>query len=309
MRTAIFAAAIGLAAAQPHRHAHQHLHQQRNPTPDTDIVTVPGPTVIAYELNGAVISQEEVLEGIKNGSLIWANGAPQVQTSSSTSLAAYTSSASSSSSSVSVAPTTSSSSYVATSSTSLSSYSAPSSSSVAASSSSASASASSGTSSSSSSSSSGSVSGGSGVNSAFPDGELDCSTFPSDYGAMYVSYMGLGGWIGIQDPGSDSGGFSNIETVTSSSCPGGSSCCSEGMYCSYACPAGYQKSQWPTTQGSTGQSVGGLLCQNGKLHLTNSDLSSNICIPGATQVNIQVENQLSQSVAVCRTDYPGSCHS
>jgi len=76
------------------------------------------------------------------------------------------------------------------------------------------------------------------------------------------------------------------------------------MMCSYACPAGYQKSQWPTSQGSTGQSVGGIQCSNGKLHLTNPSLSSSLCIAGAG--GVQAQNNAGGVVAICRTDYPGT---
>lgn len=291
-------AGIGLAVAHPSRHArHAHHHDARAPSPVADVVSVPGPTVITYELNGQVISQADVQEGIKNGSLIWADGAPQVQSSSSASVALnenQRTTPKTSTSESAAAPTTSATS----------SYVAPSTTSEAASTSSAS-STDSAASSASSSSSQGSVSStGVGIDTAFPDASISCSDFPQSYGAVYVDYMGLGGWIGIQNPGSGSGGFSNIETVEASQCSG-SNCCAEGSYCSYACPPGYQKSQWPSTQGSTGQSVGGLLCQNGVLHLTNSDLSSNLCIPGTDAVTVLVQNEMSDNVAVCRTDYPG----
>ncbi|KAK2836065.1 Secreted beta-glucosidase sun1 [Arthroderma sp. PD_2] len=74
--------------------------------------------------------------------------------------------------------------------------------------------------------------------------------------------------------------------------------------CSYACPPGYQKSQWPSRQGSTGESVGGLECSDGKLHLTHPELSKKLCIPGVG--GVKVKNTLGQNVAVCRTDYPGT---
>ena len=74
--------------------------------------------------------------------------------------------------------------------------------------------------------------------------------------------------------------------------------------CSYACPPGYQKSQWPAEQGSTGQSVGGLFCnENNKLVKTNPDLSKTLCIKGTGAV--KVVNKLSTNAAFCRTDYPG----
>ncbi|KAK3722549.1 Sperm-associated antigen 4 protein, partial [Vermiconidia calcicola] len=141
---------------------------------------------------------------------------------------------------------------------------------------------------------------GSGVDSEFPDGELSCDNFPSEYGAVSVDWIGLGGWTGVQKPGSSSGGYGDILTVTS----GGG--CTEGAFCSYACPPGYQKAQWPETQGVTGQSVGGVLCEGGKLRLTNHALSNKLCIPGASQVDIRVRNDMGDHVAVCRTDYPGT---
>ena len=252
LTTALLSAAISLAAAQPHvghsHHQYLHHHMKRD-----DVDVVPGPTVIAYVLNGNPISSQEVQEGIKNGTLVWANGAPSLAPSPPSSAYATPSPSSSPSPSPSSSPSTSSD------------YS----------------------------------SSGQGVTSEFPDGTLSCSTFPSDYGAVAVDWLGLGGWTGVQNPGSDSGGFGNILTVTS----GG---CTEGSYCSYACPPGYQKSQWPTTQGSTGQSVGGILCQGGKLHLTNSAMSTSLCMQGASEVTVQATNNMGQGVAVCRTDYPGT---
>jgi len=298
---ALLSAAVAVAAAQHNHHAHQHLHQDVKR--DDSVVVVPGPTVIAYVLNGQPISEADVLEGIKNGTLVWAQGgalsvAPSASPTTSSTWVASTSSAAPSSS------TTSTSSWSASPSSSSSSSSAPTSSAPASSS------AAYTWSSESSSSSSGSDSNfdsdsSTGLDTPFPDGELDCSTFPSDYGAVAVDWLGLGGWTGIQNPGSSIGGFADILTVTESTCDG-SSCCSEGSYCSYACPAGYQKSQWPTEQGSTGQSVGGIQCVNGKLRLTNPSLSSTLCMTGATEVTVLVKNELSQNVAVCRTDYPGT---
>ncbi|GAB7340139.1 hypothetical protein MBLNU457_6623t1 [Dothideomycetes sp. NU457] len=295
----IYLAAAGLAAAQPHRHVHQHLHaEKRVPTPVDDVVAVPGPTIVLYSLNGQLISEDEVMNGIKNGSLLWADGAPQVAPAPSSSVnfqakQAYipptqpaAPSSTSESSSVYVAPTTSSTSVYVAPTTSSSVYVAPTTSST---SSAAPA----------SSSSASSSFGGSGTSTPFPNGEIDCSEFPSAYGAVALNYLNLEGWSGIQYPNTVSPlGYDNIDTSNS----GG---CFEGAFCSYACPAGYQKSQWPSLQGITHQSVGGLLCQGGKLHLTNQAFQT-LCIPGASEVNVQVVNKLSQQVSVCRTDYPGT---
>lgn len=250
-------------AASPHLHRRHHHAEKRA----ADYITL-------YELDGQVIPEKDVIEGCKNGTLIMASGACP---------SAVASTAPPSTSSAAPTPTPSSSKTAAAF------YQQPSSSSTTTSSvSSASSSAAAAT----PASSSGGSSGGKGLDKDFPDGSISCSTFPSDYGPISVDWMQLGGWSGIQ-----SGSASSLSTVTA----GGS--CSEGNYCSYACPPGYQKSQWPTTQGSTGQSIGGLLCEGGKLKLTNSALSSKLCIPGTG--NVQVQNTLSKNVAVCRTDYPG----
>ncbi|KAI9850507.1 MAG: hypothetical protein M1838_005571 [Thelocarpon superellum] len=135
----------------------------------------------------------------------------------------------------------------------------------------------------------------SGLGSDFPDGTLPCD-FPSGYGAVYLGYLGLNGWSGIQGPDSDQ----NANVVGNSS----NNNCSPGDTCSYACPEGYQKSQWPVADEGDGRSIGGLLCgQDNKLHLTNPGLSNSLCIQGVGGVS--VDNEVG-SIAVCRTDYPGT---
>lgn len=283
----LLSAAVAVSAAQPHRHAHQHLHKEKR-----DVITVEPATEVVYVLNGIPIPEIEVQEGLKNGTLVLANNGEI----SSASAPAYTSTSSTPAPTTWAAPTT-------TSSSSSSVYTPPSSSEAPTSSYVAPLSQVSSALSAIGSSVASTASWGSsstGVDAEFPDGELSCSTFPSDYGAVAVDWLGHGGWTGVQTPGSDNGGFSNILTALS-----GESC-TEGSYCSYACPPGYQKSQWPTTQGSTGQSVGGLLCDGGKLKLTNPDLSKNLCMTGAEGITVLVQNKLSQNVAVCRTDYPGT---
>ncbi|KAL2051362.1 hypothetical protein ABVK25_008414 [Lepraria finkii] len=78
-----------------------------------------------------------------------------------------------------------------------------------------------------------------------------------------------------------------------------------GAMCSYACPPGCQKSQWPSAQDATGQSVVGISCNlDGKLALTTPGLSKNLCIPGTGMVTVQ--NKMSNNAATCRADYPGT---
>ncbi|KAI5793036.1 hypothetical protein EDC01DRAFT_745854 [Geopyxis carbonaria] len=129
-----------------------------------------------------------------------------------------------------------------------------------------------------------------GVGTAFEDGTLDCSTFPSQYGAVKTSWVNPQGWSGVQ-----------YKEGTGKWATGSE--CVEGAYCSYACPTGYSKAQWPAEQPADGQSIGGLLCKNGKLYRTRTEAST-LCEQGET--GTQVENKLGQSVAICRTDYPGT---
>ena len=143
------------------------------------------------------------------------------------------------------------------------------------------------------------ISEGQGLELEFPDGEIDCSTFPSEYGPIEVEWANLDGWSGIQYVTVEGDAATHIVTAV----PGGKGCI-PGAMCSYACPPGYQKSQWPSTQGATGQSVGGIQCNaNGKLSLTNPDLSKTLCIKGTGATHVQ--NKLSSNAAICRTDYPG----
>jgi hypothetical protein len=112
----------------------------------------------------------------------------------------------------------------------------------------------------------------------------------------------MGGWIGIQKTPSYTPGDASISEIHTGIAGDN---CGPNMFCSYACPAGYQKSQWPSSQGNTGQSIGGLYCNsNGKLEIVNAALSSKLCIKGTGEV--KVKNTLSKNVPICRTDYPGT---
>lgn len=301
----VFLATAGVVvAATPHRHAHRHAHKR---SPVLDVVTVPGPTVYAFEFNGKSMTQDEVCQGIKDGTLEWAPGthdppncasltAPK---SSSTPVPTTASTPSPTPSAVAnelykVASSSASSSTPAVSATAASpTAAAPT------------------AASSQSPSKAPASSGGSGstdidnnpnTDSPFPDGQLDCSHFPSDYGAIPISWMGLGGWSGIQLVQMDGNSVSHI--VTAKAGQGCANTPDGTAMCSYACPPGYQKSQWPTEQGSTGQSVGGLMCgSDNKLHLTNPGLSKHLCIQGTGAADVQ--NTLGTNVAICRTDYPG----
>jgi hypothetical protein len=140
----------------------------------------------------------------------------------------------------------------------------------------------------------------------FPNGKIPCNEFPYGYGAMPINHEGLGGWSGIQDPGYRGGdGYDDIRTVVSGSCKDGS-CCTPGTWCSYGCPNPYLKLSFPKMQGRTGQSIGGLFCNdNGMLEMADGSIGKTMCGQGSTEMTVKVQNKLSKSVSICRTDYPG----
>ncbi|CAI5757157.1 unnamed protein product [Candida verbasci] len=122
----------------------------------------------------------------------------------------------------------------------------------------------------------------------FQDGVHDCSSVPTGQGVIPVDWIsGLnGGWTSIMKENGDT-----------------SSTCQDGFYCSYACQAGMSKTQWPSEQPSSGISVGGLYCKNGKLYRSNAD-QKYLCSWGKN--NVDFVSNISKNVAICRTDYPGS---
>ena len=147
----------------------------------------------------------------------------------------------------------------------------------------------------------GDSSGGTGLDAKFESGKVSCSEFPSDYGALSVDYLDFGGWCGIQRTPDYSVGDAAISYIETAIKGEG---CTRGAFCSYACPPGYQKTQWPEAQGNTKQSIGGLYCNaDGKLELTRKGQST-LCSAGVEGIFIQ--NDLDDAVSTCRTDYPGT---
>ncbi|KAJ9663241.1 Sperm-associated antigen 4 protein [Coniosporium apollinis] len=289
--TALLLATAGLAVAQPHN-KHQHLHNKRVPTAAADVV-VPGPTVVVYELNGKLISADDVRQGIRNGSLVWA-GDGELESATPSPVASSTKE-----------PPKETPAPVQAQAYPKSSTAQPALSEAAPAPSSADSPKPKPTSDSNKGSGKKSWMLGEGLDRDFPDGEIDCSHFPSEYGAIPIKWVGLGGWTGVQSPNvRAAGGFDDIMSVTTAQCKNGN-CCLEGAFCSYSCPPGYQKSQWPSTQGLTGQSIGGILCKGGKLYKTNSALSNKLCMKGTDKVSVKVKNTMNEVAAVCRTDYPG----
>lgn len=280
--------AATLAAAQ-HKHAHRHPARHGSPVEarNPDVTeTVPAAVVTVYELNGDDIPWDEVEAGLKDGKYVLvgdkistvipvppSTSSTPTPTPSTSEAAKFFEKPSTSTTPTStyVPPTTS-----AAPTTSSTPAPAP-------------------------GSSSSSSNGGGNIDSDFPSGTIPCSHFPSDYGAVYIDWLGLGGWSGIQNTPNYNildNVISYIETAVSGST------CTENSFCSYACPAGYQKSQWPKAQGNTGQSIGGLYCNsNGMLELSRES-ETKICTRGVG--GVKVTNKLSSNAAICRTDYPGS---
>ncbi|GAO14748.1 uncharacterized protein UV8b_04562 [Ustilaginoidea virens] len=307
--------AIG-ATANSHHHLHRHAKKEAPASPDSShgpnvvVEYVPGPVEIVYQLDGKVLNPEEAAAGLKGGLFVVVGETTPTYTpppppTSSSSTASTTSEKSlgaqflekptSSSSSSTPAPTTSSTTSSATPS--------PTSSSAAASTTSSTTSKPQPTSSQASKPSSPSGgSAGKGLDAEFPSGKVPCSVFPSDYGAVPLDYLNFGGYSGLQFLSdfslATSLSISNIVTGIAGNT------CGPNCMCSYACPPGYQKSQWSSAQGSTKQSVGGVWCnKDGYLELTRPSVKT-LCIPGAGGVTVQ--NDLGDVVSICRTDYPGT---
>lgn len=278
VRAALAATLVVGTAAGPHQH--QHFHAKRHEhaglekrVPVTVTTYVPA-TVTEYRLDGQRMSNEDAEEGIRRGNYVVQGESTPTSSSSVSSL-----SSSSSSSSTSIASSTSTSMGAqfyeqrqSSTSSSSSSWSSPTPS---------------------------ATPSRTGVDVNFPS-DYPCSKFPKEYGAFPISWLNTGGWTSLQVPDTYRPGVSIKNIVAPIS--GG---CRPGMFCSYSCEEGYQKTQWPeTSQGATGQSVGGLWCnEQGILELTRPS-HPKICEKGAGGVFIK--NNLSGSASVCRTDYPAS---
>lgn len=142
---------------------------------------------------------------------------------------------------------------------------------------------------------------GGGIDSDFPSGKIKCSEFPSEWGAQPLEWLKLGGWSGLQFVPDYIKGALSISTINTGIA---GETCDKNCMCSYACPPGYQKTQWSDAQGSTKQSIGGLYCNSeGYLELTRK-ASNKLCEKGLGGVTIK--NELSEVVNTCRTEYPGT---
>ena len=299
------------APSAPGKHGHRHEEnkdghrheeiEKRSPHTITVTTEILAATTMAYKVNGHFDSESEMCKGIADGSIVLAKGEKlPLSCSPSAGPARSDTPASASISTVAATPTATASIIVAAQQSSPPSFPVTVSFAAQASTLETKARYTATVSYSSDSASPTAHTEGQGLDKEFPDGKVDCSEFPSEYGAIEVPWTGIGGWSGIQYPQIEGNTVTHIDTAV----PGGENC-TAGALCSYACPPGYQKSQWPSAQGSTGQSVGGLLCdQDNKLTLTNPDLSKSLCIRGTGAT--KVKNQLKTNAAICRTDYPGS---
>ncbi|TID30213.1 hypothetical protein CANINC_001220 [Pichia inconspicua] len=137
-----------------------------------------------------------------------------------------------------------------------------------------------------SSSSSGDLGAYSPPNDNFEDGVIPCSQFPGGNGVVALDWLGFGGWSGLYHDDTSTGGK-----------------CEDGTYCSYACQPGMSKTQWPSSQPANGVSVGGLYCKGGYLYRTNTN-TNHLCEWGIDSA--RVVSEIDQTVAICRTDYPGT---
>ncbi|KAI1374116.1 SUN-domain-containing protein [Hypoxylon crocopeplum] len=275
LNIAIAASMAAGVAAQPHHHGHHH-HKKNSPAEKREVETTYLPaTVTQYMLGNEEVSADEAKDGLDKGLYIVVGETtptftppppPAVTSTSSKEDAVFiqkVTTSSSSSSSSSAVPTTTSSAAPATSSSADVST------------------------------------GGTGIDADFPSGTIKCTAFPEDYGAVPIPWLGLGGWTGLQFTPNYKIGDLSISFIET----GIAGMTKQMGFYSYACPEGYVKSQWPEAQGSTRQSVGGLLCNSdGYLELTRPS-SKKLCEAGVP--GITVKNDMQKNVAICRTDYPG----
>ncbi|KAK4230765.1 putative septation protein SUN4 precursor [Podospora fimiseda] len=287
IKSAVTAALVAGAVAQPHNHGHSHLHRhakKHNEVEKRDKVTITQivpEVVVKYVLDGEPVSPEEAEEGIKGGQFVIVGSSkptfsappPAIKTSIAPPEKggqffekSTTTSAPTTTSTPEPEPTTSTSEAPAPS---VKSKPKP-------------------------------VIGGTGLDSDFPSGEVPCGEVPTSYGPIKIDWLPTNGWTTLAAIGKWMKGVAvdNIHTPITGTC-------SPGMMCSYACPPGYQKTQWPENeQGATGQSVGGLWCNaDGFLELTRPQYTK-LCEPGVG--GVFVRNELGSNAAVCRTDYPGN---
>ncbi|KAK2825761.1 hypothetical protein FQN49_007388, partial [Arthroderma sp. PD_2] len=70
--TVLTLAVAGSVSASRHAHGHHHAHLDKRVV--TQVVPVPGPTVVAYVLDGKNIPKEQACAGVKSGKYSWGDG-------------------------------------------------------------------------------------------------------------------------------------------------------------------------------------------------------------------------------------------
>lgn len=288
--------AASLVASAAASHNHQHLHAKKHQADkvvekrDPSVVTqyVAGPTETVYEIGGKVMDADEAKQGIDGGNFVVVGETTPTFSPPPPPPAPTTTSSTSTSADMGAqfleSKVTTTTKPTTTAEPTTSSTPPPPKTTTAA-----------------SSGGSDSNTGGQGLDSKFESGKVPCSEFPSDYGAVPVDWLDMGGWSSIQFVPDFTSLSSTISTIIGGVV--GDTCGKQAM-CSYACPPGYQKTQWPKAQGSTKESIGGLFCNaQGFLELTRED-SDTLCEKGVGGVSVQ--NDLDEEVVLCRTDYPGS---
>ncbi|OBT89912.1 hypothetical protein VE02_01468 [Pseudogymnoascus sp. 03VT05] len=270
-------------AAASHRHVHRHAPHAHGSAvaKRADKTVVENAVVTKYEMNGKELNPAKVEQGVKDGIYILldnsTSAAPVATKAAVTAAGVFLEQKKPSTIAVPSTTTTPPPPPSTTSSVAAPSVSSP-------------------------APSSGGGSGATGLNADFPSGTIDCDQFPSAYGAIDVEWLKLGGWTGLQMTPNFSPGDAAINLINTGI---SGDKCIKNSFCSYACPPGYQKSQWPSSQGGSGQSIGGLYCNaQSKLELTNPTLSKTLCIKGTGAV--KVKNTIGRNVPICRTDYPGT---
>ncbi|CCH61049.1 hypothetical protein TBLA_0D05570 [Henningerozyma blattae CBS 6284] len=126
--------------------------------------------------------------------------------------------------------------------------------------------------------------------SSFEDGKIKCSEFIGNIpNVVSLPQLPFGGWASFSD--------NNGHTVTE---------CAPGNYCSYACAPGYSPSQWADydLQPSSGSTLGGLICKSDGYLYRSRPSASELCV--RDESTAFAKSSLGKSVAMCRTDYPGS---
>jgi SUN family beta-glucosidase len=191
MKRYILAAAVASAAANPHLHKHRHLHE-RDAVTTTDIVA----TATVYEVAGTQIPKDEACAAVAAGKYTWKDPNDAAVCASSAAAASAAASSPPPPAVPSPPPASSVSAEAGQFFGNPAGGSAPSPPAGIG------------------SGSDWTDSGATGVDADFPDGQLDCSTFPSQYGAVAAPWLNMNGWIGLQDVGGNTNGpISSIKTL------------------------------------------------------------------------------------------------